>query len=795
MFFGVAALGLGQRCDPGKPAPPGTVCQTLLGQTINGVVDGAMGVMASYGHALRDEGVGISARLGRARTTFFQTPPNSPNFAKVQEEFATCLMLKDLWFLKVFLFPQTAMIAKPYLEVDYMDGGLREGAIPAFEYWAGRVKDHAGPQMMGLLEFRGGSNNQTVTEALNSLSKEYERYRLARDWGEFALAGRNVSDDPEIYGKFLVAIITPDGEAWYRSFVDVFGKDTVIRASKRYMAAPKERDGFLRSAMQVNGMDWTHPEDVFLQLLGEGSGRNYVLTVLTGARGSCGICPNTAAREYQRWVAAYGEKAVVSVGERIRVAPKFYANGRCKFKDPASLGVPVVDDPASSGVDQIYRVFQDMLAVKDPKGFVRVMVAFHDGADSSSAVDAGYEKLASRYGAEAVATAATKIRSEHRFDPSVYYTYLIATLDPSAVEMKTETTRGKRSAKGPELVLRTTPSGSGAAPHPDTQPTQGAPPSPSTQSKQPYAWPDMPNYYLTEKTAGSSIQQFCRGIYSPVDPLLTPDQSRFAHANASAVQAEVQKCISGFDVNEVITNRRVAMRYCFLTNDYTRQGNSMKAYNDCMNQNDIKTALCTRELNFRSKLGPTPNFADQSCPVERPNGRESLVIRNGGNEDGGKPIVAASRGPGLPKVVTDPMEPGIIFRSGSGPAVAPTNAAKPPPGSVPSAVQPASVQSAAVQPPPAPTTAVTPQLSDLRQRYADLVRRSAEVKTGLAQVEQQLARQRLGLRRDIVNARSSMDTQLRTAAESIGRADADRAEQSLQYAEAALETLEKFLGR
>jgi hypothetical protein len=86
-------------------------------------------------------------------------------------------------------------------------------------------------------------------------------------------------------------------------------------------------------------------------------------------------------------------------------------------------------------------------------------------------------------------------------------------------------------------------------------------------------------------------------------------------------------------------------------------------------------------------------------------------------------------------------------------------------------------------------------MRDLSQRYTELVARSTQAKAGLAQIEQQLARQRLGLRSDIVNARTRMDTQLRAANESISRGDANQAEQSLQYAQAALETLEKFLGR
>lgn len=121
----------------------------------------------------------------------------------------------------------------------------------------------------------------------------------------------------------------------------------------------------------------------------------------------------------------------------------------------------------------------------------------------------------------------------------------------------------------------------------------------------------------------------------------------------------------------------------------------------------------------------------------------------------------------------------------------------PPPSAAPAVVQPAFDRAAPAHPvePMPQGVGTNAAMRDLSQRYTELVARSTQAKAGLAQIEQQLARQRLGLRSDIVNARTRMDTQLRAANESISRGDANQAEQSLQYAQAALETLEKFLGR
>ena len=128
------------------------------------------------------------------------------------------------------------------------------------------------------------------------------------------------------------------------------------------------------------------------------------------------------------------------------------------------------------------------------------------------------------------------------------------------------------------------------------------------------------------------------------------------------------------------------------------------------------------------------------------------------------------------------------------PANAPPEGANPLPLPAPGPSLPTSAERA-TSAQPAAAAAATPQMRDLSQRYADLVRRSAQAKAGLAQIERQLASQRLGLRIDIVNARTRVDTQLRTALVSIDRADAAQAEQSLRYAEAALGIIETFLGR
>lgn len=87
------------------------------------------------------------------------------------------------------------------------------------------------------------------------------------------------------------------------------------------------------------------------------------------------------------------------------------------------------------------------------------------------------------------------------------------------------------------------------------------------------------------------------------------------------------------------------------------------------------------------------------------------------------------------------------------------------------------------------------EIRDLQQLYDLLAVRAGTVKSGLASLKQQMARQGLGLRGDIVATEGRMDLQMRRAEDAIRNGDTDEARNSLQLAERAVENIEKFLGR
>jgi hypothetical protein len=90
---------------------------------------------------------------------------------------------------------------------------------------------------------------------------------------------------------------------------------------------------------------------------------------------------------------------------------------------------------------------------------------------------------------------------------------------------------------------------------------------------------------------------------------------------------------------------------------------------------------------------------------------------------------------------------------------------------------------------------VNPEYAGLREQYNELSIRAGTVRAGLGSFELQQSRQGLGLRGDIREAQTRMDYQLQEAMASLQRGDTEGARQNMRYAQSAVETIEKFLGR
>jgi serine/threonine-protein kinase len=98
-------------------------------------------------------------------------------------------------------------------------------------------------------------------------------------------------------------------------------------------------------------------------------------------------------------------------------------------------------------------------------------------------------------------------------------------------------------------------------------------------------------------------------------------------------------------------------------------------------------------------------------------------------------------------------------------------------------------------PPPPARPAVNPEAAQLRNQLNELSIRANTARSGLQSFQQQQSRQGLGLRADIREAQTRLDFQLQESMMALQAGDFETARTSMRYAQSAVETIEKFLGR
>jgi hypothetical protein len=189
-------------------------------------------------------------------------------------------------------------------------------------------------------------------------------------------------------------------------------------------------------------------------------------------------------------------------------------------------------------------------------------------------------------------------------------------------------------------------------------PATPAPPPPANPD---FTDPAYPNYYLSDTAINGWLQHYCQGMYLP--PGLTAAQNQLLSRSRALVDQDIKTCVAWFDVRQVRTNRKQAMRFCLSSNNFTARGQTLKRkdYDACMNQNDIVTALCTQELNVRTPLEQGRNYRGGTftCPAQAPasNGENAMVLQ-GGREDMGHPLTVAA--PGLPPLLQTTLPKGFL---------------------------------------------------------------------------------------------------------------------------------------
>ena len=389
-------------------------------------------------------------RLADARARFWATYPDKPGAEKAQNDFANYLRAKDLSILRDYLAASAltdetgrrsstdAMKAFTTLSVGRpIDGGIRQSAMPDFEAWANAVRAKV---------FEGHTSNSTDDEfmrgflsagvtpsffkALDSTDKLYKAYLIPRDWWEFDNAKRLPAgfDSPDAYGMLLYyrweKIPMPQAGNVYQTFARLVGPDAARAAAKQVHDAPKDAQGLLvvtakppvktgPGGSQVPDYDvpmpdavigtWASPVTAMEILATRGNARTYLLFLLreqneNGTRVDRATQWTFAETAYNRLKLAFGEPAVLDAAERVRTAKKRMTSNTVINQEAigATRNAPT-------------EAFEDILARKDPAGFVKIALLFSGNIDSAAALDSVYRKFVADHGESNVLTAARRL--------------------------------------------------------------------------------------------------------------------------------------------------------------------------------------------------------------------------------------------------------------------------------------------------------------------------------------------------------------------------------------------------
>jgi hypothetical protein len=411
---------------------------------------------AEWRHAFQEWQKGMQRRaefeqeIANARARFWATYPDKPGAEKAQTDFANYLRDKDLSILRDYL-PASAITDETgrRSSIDAtkaittlfaghpIDGGIRQSAMPEFEAWAIAVRAKVFERHTSNStddEFMRGFVSAGATpsffKALDSTEKLYKAYLIPRDWWEFDNAKRLPAgfDSPDAYGTLLYyrweKIPMPQAGNVYQTFARVVGADAARAAAKQVRDAPKDAQGLLvvtakppvktgPGGSQVTDYDvpmpdtvigtWASPVTAMGILATRGSARTYLLFLLreqneNGTRVDRATQWTFAETAYNRLKLAFGEPAVLDSAERVRTAKKRMTSNTVMNQEAigATRNAPT-------------EAFEDILARKDPAGFVKIALLFSGNIDSAAALDDAYRKFVADHGEANVLAAAKRL--------------------------------------------------------------------------------------------------------------------------------------------------------------------------------------------------------------------------------------------------------------------------------------------------------------------------------------------------------------------------------------------------
>jgi len=381
-----------------------------------------------------------SAAIAAARKRFWETYPDKPGAAAARDEFGNRLDGKDSHYLWVTLTDALGGVKSVDTVGGKLDGGIPRYASFEFRDWVKAIKFNLGEKsMVQSMLLNPVGLAERLKKAMAASEKKRDIYLFERNWAEFDAVGREPagSDDPVFY--FQMLCIRGQRIGWeealteFEGITKALGKDNVLQAIEQVHAAPRERFGVLKVTMPPpvkrapGGSEMEDPDIPLAEnvigvtasairaverLATQGDDRRYAFWLLTdnSRRGSEFVHETKwqhAMSTYQRLVLAFGEQDVLQAARAVRTATKRATSS--DVMNPSAIG-------ATRGVP--LSSFQDVLARKNPRRYLRAALVFNENLESSAAVEAAYKKLVSTGDENAFLEAAKKMAAGR---PNVMY--------------------------------------------------------------------------------------------------------------------------------------------------------------------------------------------------------------------------------------------------------------------------------------------------------------------------------------------------------------------------------------
>ena len=379
-------------------------------------------------------------RIDEYRKRFWATYPDKDGHDEAREDFAQALYKKDCAYLQMNILKRvyTAgadpgakqgidIIAKRLEHVSGgIDVGIRKPAQAEYDAWTAQVwRDIGGAHTYEDIILRDiqagvGTISPTFAKAANFSGKQYQQYLMARDWAEFDAAKVVPAEfnNPQHYGELIYIRFGSwpyeDALRVYQDMCQALGRPIVESAAKQVLEAPKNENGEIVCTIppplkvgpggsQVKDYDAPMPADIIricpyeltaLEMISsKDDDRRYAIYQITDqfSVNRKHLDPKAtpwsfADAWYKALEKAFGPQQVIEAARQIRVATKRYAT--LGIMNPQAIGA-TRPEPGNA--------LQDILARKNPKGYVRFLLAINQNSNSPANVDidAAYQKLIS----------------------------------------------------------------------------------------------------------------------------------------------------------------------------------------------------------------------------------------------------------------------------------------------------------------------------------------------------------------------------------------------------------------